>query len=78
MIDFKKVSFTYPIGVTALKSINIHIGRGERVGLIGQNGSGKTTLMKLCNGLLKPTVGKVFIDGGDTIPMTIAKPKKTR
>nr|MBD3312153.1 ATP-binding cassette domain-containing protein [archaeon] len=72
MIDFKKVSFTYPVGVTALRGIGFSIKSGERVGLIGQNGSGKTTLMKLCNGLLKPSKGRVLINGEDTVPQSIA------
>lgn len=76
MISFKKVSFTYPIGVTALRGVSLSIGRGERVGLIGQNGSGKTTLMKLCNGLIKPTKGVVLIDELDTKPLSIAEISK--
>lgn len=51
---------------TALKDINLRIGPGEYVGLVGMNGSGKSTLARLCNGLLKPTRGKVYVDGLDT------------
>lgn len=72
MIDFKKVSFKYPVGVTALRNVSFSIKRGERVGLIGQNGSGKTTLMKLCNGLLKPSKGRVLIDDEETSLKSIA------
>ena len=47
---------------TALKSINLTLESGKIVGLLGPNGSGKTTLIKLINGLLTPTEGKVLIN----------------
>ncbi len=49
--------------LTALNSINLSIESGKIVGLLGPNGSGKTTLIKLINGLLTPTEGKVLING---------------
>ncbi len=50
----------------ALVDVNISIRKGEFVAIIGQNGSGKTTLIKHFNGLLKPTKGRVIVDGKDT------------
>ena len=50
-------------GLVALKGINITVESGKIVGLLGPNGSGKTTLIKIINGLLTPTNGKVYIDG---------------
>lgn len=47
----------------ALRGINLKIGRGKIVGLLGSNGSGKTTLIKLANGLIQPTAGDIYIDG---------------
>lgn len=47
----------------ALKSIDLDLERGRIVGLLGPNGSGKTTLIKLINGLLQPTKGKVEVNG---------------
>ncbi len=47
----------------ALNNINLKIGEGKIVGLLGPNGSGKTTLIKLANGLLKPTSGTFLING---------------
>lgn len=52
-----------PFEKTALEDINLTINRGEFIGLIGHTGSGKSTLIQLLNGLIKPTAGKVFIDG---------------
>lgn len=53
-------------GKVALDNINLTIRQGEYIGLIGMNGSGKSTLVRLLNGLIKPTTGKVIIDGLDT------------
>ena len=72
IIKVENLWHIYPTGnVTALRDISLNINRGELVGVIGQNGSGKTTLVKQFVGLLKPTRGKVFIDGEDTAPLKV-------
>ncbi|MEM3690028.1 MAG: ABC transporter ATP-binding protein, partial [Thermofilum sp.] len=50
----------------ALKGVSLTIKKGELLAIIGQNGGGKTTLAKNLNGLLKPTKGRVMVDGLDT------------
>ncbi len=47
----------------ALDQINLNIGRGKIVGLLGPNGSGKTTFIKLLNGLLRPNEGILLVNG---------------
>ncbi len=47
----------------ALQNVSLEIEPGRVIGLLGPNGSGKTTFLKLCNGLLTPTVGQVKIEG---------------
>lgn len=47
----------------ALSKINLNIFEGERVGIIGHNGAGKSTLLKVISGILKPTSGKIKING---------------
>ena len=47
-------------GKTALSGLNLELGRGRIVGLLGPNGSGKTTLIKILCGLLQPTEGAVL------------------
>lgn len=49
----------------ALKNINLVIGQGEFIGLIGHTGSGKSTLTQILNGLLKATSGNVYYNGED-------------
>lgn len=69
MIKLENVSYVYmqggPFEKTALKEVNLEIPKGEFVGLIGHTGSGKSTLIQLLNGLVKPTGGRVIIDGAD-------------
>ena len=60
-------------GVRALDGIDLAIRGGERVALIGQNGSGKTTLVRHLNGLLRPTEGRVTVDGRDAAGLTVAQ-----
>ncbi|MEE1013843.1 MAG: energy-coupling factor transporter ATPase [Clostridia bacterium] len=67
MIKLQQVGYVYmeggPFEKTALKDVNLTINRGEFIGLIGHTGSGKSTLIQMLNGLLKPTTGKIYIDG---------------
>lgn len=49
--------------VAALNDFNLTLESGRIVGLLGPNGSGKTTLIKIANGLLVPTRGKIMLDG---------------
>ncbi len=52
-------------GVRALDGVTLRIDAGERVAIVGQNGSGKSTLVRHWNGLLRPTQGRVLLDGQD-------------
>ncbi len=49
--------------VMALSDFNLTLESGRIVGLLGPNGSGKTTLIKIANGLIQPTCGKILLDG---------------
>jgi energy-coupling factor transport system ATP-binding protein len=72
MIEVEDVYFRYPNGVEALRGVSLTIKNGEFVAIMGQNGAGKTTLVKHFNGLLKPTKGKVSVDGVETTKVSVA------
>lgn len=69
MIKTEHLSHVYspgtPFEKTAIGDINLSIDAGEFVGVIGHTGSGKSTLIQHLNGLLKPTSGRILIDGED-------------
>ncbi len=50
-------------GVAALDNVDLTLGEGEVLGLIGSNGSGKTTLIGIASGILRPSAGKILLDG---------------
>ena len=56
----------------ALSGVDLEVGRGRIVGLLGPNGSGKTTLIKLLCGLIQPTAGTLAVDGLPIGPETKA------
>jgi putative ABC transport system ATP-binding protein len=63
LTDVVKVYDTGEVPFTALRGINLDVGEGEFVGLIGKSGSGKTTLINMITGIDRPTSGSVIIDG---------------
>jgi len=72
MIEVQEVYFKYPSGVEALKGVSLTIQDGEFAAIMGENGAGKTTLVKHFNGLLKPTKGRVLVDGVETTKVSVA------
>ena len=63
LLSCEALTKCYQKDKTALENIDLHIGFGRIVGLLGPNGSGKTTLIKLANGLLQPTSGSIKVAG---------------
>lgn len=65
-IRFEHVSFAYAgAGKASLRDIDLHIGQGETVGIIGATGCGKTTLVNLIPRFYDVTAGRILIDGCD-------------
>jgi ABC-2 type transport system ATP-binding protein len=62
ILECKSLSKNFS-NLTALDHIELTLERGHIIGLLGPNGSGKTTLIKLINGLLVPSSGRLLIDG---------------
>ncbi len=54
---------------TALRNVSATLHSGQLIGLIGKNGAGKTTLLKLISTILKPTSGRILLDGQDIVKM---------
>ena len=73
MLEVKDLHYSYSTGFEALKGINLTVKDGEFLAIMGQNGAGKTTLVKHFNGLLKPTQGKILVDGVSTRDISVAK-----
>ena len=69
ILEVQNLNYTYSIGTPfehqALDDVSFSVHRGEFIGIIGHTGSGKSTLMQQLNGLLKPTSGKILLDGKD-------------
>jgi len=69
MIRCEHLTYVYgrgtPLEVPALTDVSLEIATGEMVGIIGATGSGKSTLVQHFNGLLRPTSGRVLLDGED-------------
>ena len=78
VIKAENIRFVYGTGTsfekTALSDVSFEIEKGEFIGIIGHTGSGKSTLVQLLNGLLKPTDGKIYLNGKDIWK----QPKKIR
>ena len=65
IIEIRDLVFCYRDGTRALENISLDFYSGEFIAFIGTNGCGKTTLSKCLNGILKPTEGKILINGLD-------------
>jgi energy-coupling factor transport system ATP-binding protein len=75
--DVSGLSFTYPNGTPALRDVTVAAAGPGVIGLIGRNGSGKTTFARHLNGLLRPTRGRVLLNGADTAGRTTAALART-
>jgi len=67
------IAYEYPDGVRALNDIDLTLPAGESLALIGANGSGKTTLARHLDGLLRPSEGRLLIDGTDAADLPVAR-----
>lgn len=65
-LELRDVSFRYPgADSDVLSHVNLKIGKGEKLAVVGRNGAGKTTLVKLLCGFYDPTEGEVLLNGQD-------------
>ncbi|MHA2406793.1 MAG: ABC transporter ATP-binding protein [Candidatus Ranarchaeia archaeon] len=73
VIEVENLSYQYPTGTLAVDDASFTIKKGQMVAIVGQNGSGKTTTALNLIGILKPTSGRVLIEGKDNTKMKIAE-----
>ena len=64
MLELRNICAGYGTG-RVLENVNLVVPDGAVVALLGPNGAGKTTLLKVMSGLLRPTSGRVLLDGVD-------------
>jgi energy-coupling factor transporter ATP-binding protein EcfA2 len=72
-IRLEQVSHRYPSGVLGLDAVDVTVPAGQALAIVGANGSGKTTLLRHLNGLLRPTSGRVLLDGTDAAGQRVAQ-----
>jgi len=78
LVSFDHVRFQYSEDSREiLKDVNFKINKGDVIAVLGHNGSGKTTLVKHALGLLKPTQGKVLLEGRNTKQISVAQAAHT-
>lgn len=69
ILKTEELTYTYSVGTpfekTAVDCVSLEIEEGEMIGVMGHTGSGKSTLIQHFNGLLRPTSGRVLLDGKD-------------
>jgi energy-coupling factor transport system ATP-binding protein len=78
LISFENVKFHYSTNSPdVLHDINFNVYPGDIIAILGHNGAGKTTLVKHALGLLKPTQGRVLLEGKETSKITVAQAART-
>jgi putative ABC transport system ATP-binding protein len=70
IVTLRGVRRLYPGGVVALRGVDLDIGRGELVAIVGPSGSGKSTLLHLMGTLDRPSGGTVIVDGYDVATLS--------
>ena len=73
MIELDKVSFAYADQGPSVQDVSFRLEKGEFAAILGANGAGKTTTVRLMDGLLKPTSGRVLIGGTDTATSSVSE-----
>ena len=73
MIRVENVSFSYSDQGPTVQDLSFHVEKGEFVALLGANGAGKTTTVRLIDGLIRPTKGRVLINGADTAKTSVSE-----
>ena len=73
MIRMEHVSFSYSDQGPTVQDVSFHVEKGEFAAILGANGAGKTTTVRLIDGLIRPTSGRVLIHGADTATSPVSE-----
>ena len=73
MIRMEHVSFAYSDQGPTVQDVSFHVEKGEFAAILGANGAGKTTTVRLIDGLIRPTSGRVLIHGADTATSPVSE-----
>jgi ABC-2 type transport system ATP-binding protein len=71
-VRVRDLSYAYPGGPVALDGVSLELRPGESVGLVGPNGAGKTSTLRALAGIVRPTRGRLWIDGHDIVRAPVA------
>src|SRR5207245_3253359 len=87
-VEWDNVSFSYFAGngngassdgkaAYALRDVNVSVGPGQKLAIVGRTGSGKSTMIKWLARLIEPTDGRVLLDGRDLRELPLGSLRKT-
>ncbi|MHB8072893.1 energy-coupling factor ABC transporter ATP-binding protein [Desulfosporosinus fructosivorans] len=65
ILEAVDLDYSYPDGTKALRNMNLHVQKGEKLAILGSNGAGKSTLFMQFNGIYRPNSGSIKYQGQD-------------
>ena len=78
MLEVEDLSKVYPTGTEALINVSFTVNTPQVVTIIGPSGAGKSTLIRCINRLVKPTAGRIFLEGKDVVALSRSELRKVR
>jgi phosphonate transport system ATP-binding protein len=78
MLEVEDLSKVYPTGTEALINVSFTVNTPQVVTIIGPSGAGKSTLIRCINRLVKPTAGRIFLEGKDVVDLSRSELRKVR
>lgn len=76
MLTFDRVTKRFPDGTEAIRSVSLHVPKGQFCVVVGPSGAGKSTLLRMVNGLCMPCEGDVWLDGERITPKSLPRSRR--
>ena len=70
MLEVKNLNFAYPNGAGRLENVNLRVGKGEILTILGRNGAGKSTMLSLISGTQTPHSGEIWLSGKNSAELS--------